>query len=83
MASKKSIDVEKVREAIQVLKDAREILDEIEEVLPRREGPVPQRDWLLQIYPERPWPYYPTYTGTTANWTCNKQNSIGTFAQTN
>ena len=70
--SKKTIDVEKIREAIETLKEAREVLGEIEEILPK-DKPVRYVPWYPYVYPyqEPRWTYWrdssPTsYDGTTA-----------------
>ncbi len=51
--SKKTIDIEKVREAIKVLEEARELSDEIDKILPRKAEPI----WRYY-----PMPWYPCPT---------------------
>jgi len=71
MASEtKTIDVEKVREAIKILKDAREVLDEIEGLLPREKETIPCTYYPIQVHWEYPhrideWPSitYTVYNG--------------------
>jgi len=54
--SKKTLDIEKIREAIKTLEEAREVLDKVEKVLPK-EQPVPRpycpRSWHPQPAPLR------------------------------
>jgi len=56
---KKTLDIDKIKEAIKTLEEAREILDNIEDVLPgKRVVPAPYYPWPWRPYPYRdvkPW----------------------------
>ncbi len=68
--SEKTLDAEKIREAIETLKEAREVLGEIEEVLPKdnRDNPIRFIPWYPHPYTyqvEPRWQIWESYTDST------------------
>ena len=82
---KKTLDIEKIKEAIKTLEEAREVLDEVEKALPTKQPthycPRPWYPWPIYPTPTKPtWVYDGTYTTQPSdNITVTFDNATATY----